>query len=226
MNIRSALPLLVVVMGLWLFAACTTEEYESGDGKYSYLRTDFVEAHSGEAKKVVYATTDEGDSLVFRGGADCSWTTTPDSIYRGLLYSARDGETAPYTHFVSMSPVLVLNVPEKKREKLVTDPLTLESAWVSANGKYLNLGLCVKTGADESDEKKTHLLGVDRDTLFQHVDGRHELHLILYHDQGGVPEYYTTNVYASIPIGQLAKGDVIKLDVQTYNGQVSRTFIK
>ena len=41
-----------------------------------------------------------------------------------------------------------------------------------------------------------------------------------------MPEYYTTNVYASIPIGQLAKGDVIKLDVQTYNGQVSRTFIK
>ena len=174
MNIRSSLPLHVVVMGLWLFAACTTEEYESGAGEYSYLRADFVEAHSGEAKKVVYATTDEGDSLVFRGGADCSWTTTPDSIYRGLLYSARDGETAPYTHFVSMSPVLVLNVPEKKREKLVTDPLTLESAWVSANGKYLNLGLCVKTGADESDEKKTHLLGVDRDTLFQHVDGRHD----------------------------------------------------
>ena len=216
-----------MAVALWLTAACETDDYETGDGKYSYLRADFVEARSGEAKKVVSAVTDEGDSLVFRDGADCSWLTTPDSVYRGLLYSARGDEKAPYTQFVALSQVLVLRVPEKRIEKPVTDPLTLESAWVSANGKYLNLGLVVKTGVDaDADTQKSQRLGVGCDTLVTHADGHRELHLILYHDQAGVPEYYSSNVYASIPIGALSKGDVVTLDVQTYKGPLSRTFVK
>lgn len=227
MTMPRCFSLLVLTVALVLFAACTTEEYESGDGKNSYQRADFVEAHSGEAGRLVYAITDEGDSLVFKGGAECKWATTPDSVYRGLLYSARNGETVPYTKFVSLSQVLVLNIPEKKSEKMLTDPLTLESAWVSDNGKYLNLGIVVKTGVDGSGEaKKTQRLGVERDTFLYHKDGRREIHLILYHDQAGVPEYYSSSVYASIPIGELLKGDVIQLDVNTYGGWVSRLFVK
>ena len=217
----------VVACAILLTMACATDDYEKGDGEYSYLRADFVEAHSGAAKRVVYATTDEGDSLVFRDGADCEWTTTPDSVYRALLYSDRHGEAAPYAHFVSMSSVLVLHIPEKKRDKVCTDPLTMESAWISANGRYLNLGLYVKTGVDGDGLVEKHqLLGVERDSVVVHDDGHKELYLILYHDQGGVPEYYSTHVYASIPITHLNKGDVINLDVHTYDGVVSRSFEK
>ena len=60
---------LLALGSILLFSmACTTEDYESGNGDNSFLRADFVEARSGEAKRVNYAITDEGDSLVFRGG--------------------------------------------------------------------------------------------------------------------------------------------------------------
>jgi hypothetical protein len=225
--IRHLFSLLALGSVLLFSTACTTEDYESGNGENSFLRADFVEARSGEAKRVNYAITDEGDSLVFRGGASCEWTTTPDSVYRALLYSARDNETAPYTRFVSMSQVLVLPIPQKKREKVCVDPLTMESAWMSANGRYLNLGLYVKTGVEgDSVVAKHQLLGVNCDTTVVHDDGSRELHLVLYHDQAGVPEYYSSCVYASIPISPLRKGDVVHLDVHTYNGLVSRSFVK
>ena len=32
------------VVAAALLASCTTEQYDSGDGKLSYLRSDFVEA--------------------------------------------------------------------------------------------------------------------------------------------------------------------------------------
>ena len=176
---------------------------------------------------MTYAITDEGDSLVFRNDAACDWATTPDSVYRGMLYSARNGEVAPYTHFVSMSQVLVLRIPEKRREKVCTDPLTMESAWVSANGKYLNLGLYVKTGVEGNAVVAKHqLLGVDCDSVVVHDDGTQELYLLLYHDQAGVPEYYSSSAYASIPISHLRKGDVVHLDVNTYDGMVRRSFVK
>ncbi len=223
-------PLLVTLAAscVLLIAACTTESYETGDGKYSYLRADFVDAHSGEAKKVMSARTDDGDSLVFRGGATCEWVTTPDSVYRGLLYSSRNGDTeAPYADFLSMSQVMVLRMPEKKPAEMYTDPLTLESAWVGANGKYLNLGLYVKTGVPADTEKKLkQVLGVSCDTIVTHDDGHREFHLILYHDQHGVPEYYSSCIYASIPIGHLRAGDIVNLDVNTYEGLVRHSFVK
>ena len=46
-----------------LFVACTRETYDSGDGKYSYLRSDFVEAHTNADLKIDYVLTDDGDSL-------------------------------------------------------------------------------------------------------------------------------------------------------------------
>ena len=71
---------------LWT-AACTTEEYESGDGDYSYLRADFAEVHTTGAKKVGNARTDDGDSLVLQPPLDCSWASVPDSTYRAPCYS-------------------------------------------------------------------------------------------------------------------------------------------
>ena len=127
----------------------------------------------------------------------------------------------------SVLQVLVLPIPQKKREKVCVDPLTMESAWMSANGRYLNLGLYVKTGVEgDSVVAKHQLLGVNCDTTVVHDDGSRELHLVLYHDQAGVPEYYSSCVYASIPISHLRKGDVVHLDVHTYNGLVSRSFVK
>jgi len=208
---------------LWT-TACTTEDYESGNGEYSYLRADFAEVHTVGSKKVANARTDEGDSLVLQPPLDCSWTTTPDSTYRALLYYSRElGKKLEVKGFSAMQ-VLVLNtkVPKEGTE-VRTDPLTLESAWLSPNGKYLNLGLYVKIGkGDAKDAYQT--LGMVRDTVITTDDGTKVHHLRLMHNQNGMPEYYSSRIYTSTPLAPFGKGDVLRVEVNTYEGKVVRMF--
>ena len=42
---------------------------------------------------------------------------------------------------------------------------------------------------------------------------------MLYHDQGGVPEYYTVQQYVSIPSPLLKDADTVELTLNTYNGK-------
>ena len=50
---KSILFLLAAVL-----AACQVDSYDSGDGEYSLLTADFVEAHTSQASAVDYAVTD------------------------------------------------------------------------------------------------------------------------------------------------------------------------
>ena len=212
-----------VVLMLWT-TACTTEDYETGNGEYSYLKADFAEVHTTEAKKVVNARTDDGDSLVLQPPLECSWATVADTTYRALLYySCEPGKTLEVEGF-SAKQVLVLNTKEVKNEtKVVTDPLILESAWISPNGKYLNLGMYVKTGvSDIKDVYQT--LGMVRDTIITSEDGVHVHHLRLYHNQNGVPEYYSSRIYTSTPLAPFAKGDELRVEINTYDGPAVRMF--
>lgn len=59
-----------------LFAACTADNYDTGDGKYSYLRADFVEAHTVASGKIDYAITDDGDSVSLNPVVSASWATS------------------------------------------------------------------------------------------------------------------------------------------------------
>ena len=72
-------------------------------------------------------------------------------------------------------------------------------------------------GTTEADSLK-QVLGCRRDALITNVDGTRTLRLTFYHDQGGVPEYYSQRVYLSIPI-QGVKADSIWFTVNTYDGQ-------
>ena len=66
-------------------------------------------------------------------------------------------------------------------------------------------------------------LGVDEQS-----DGTRLVRLALYHDQAGVPEYYTTDAYVSIAASRLpiapAAGDLVSIDIVTYDGTLTRTF--
>ena len=44
-------------------ASCSSDGYETGDGRYSYLQADFCKAHVTTAKTVDYILTDGGDSV-------------------------------------------------------------------------------------------------------------------------------------------------------------------
>ena len=105
---------------------------------------------------------------------------------------------------------------------MMTDPVKFESAWMSKTGKYLNLSLYLMTGKTD-DEQASQTLRIVRDTIMTNPDNTHTCYLRLYHDQGAVPEYYSTQVYASIATEQI-EADSVKITMNTYKGVVSRSY--
>lgn len=194
-----------------LFVACTTDSYETGDGKYSLLTADFCMAHSSEAKQLDYALLDTGDSLRLSPVATAEWATTKDSLYRTLLYY-----NVSETKTVKPYSAVAVNVLRPSTKAEVTgmpmDPLTLTSSWLG--GGYLNLNITLKTGvADEQDAKQK--LGLACDSISAGV-----YYLRLVHDQAAVPEYYSVSTYASIPLASFPKGSTLRLRIPTYKGEV------
>jgi hypothetical protein len=218
---RHVLLFFCTVSLLALAAACTQETYDQGDGEFSLLRADFVEAHVGADRRVDYVKTDDGDSLRAVRPFTVSWIMTADTTYRALLYhSLREGQTDAY----SMAQVLVPLPKPASRFKggVVTDPVYVESCWRARNGRYLNLRLRVMTGDDEVAKSTRHVFGCVNDTLVTQAGSTTTLHLSLYHSQGGQPEYYSREVYLSIPLYDVS-ADSVRLTVQTYNGLLQKT---
>ena len=215
-----------VIWGMALLsmaASCSVDDYESGDGEHSYLVADFSIAHSGQSKQLLNAMTDDGDSLVFDSPLECSWAVTPDSSYRALVYYSREYGAGTRVRGIAAHQVLVLRIPTEQPSEMHADPVSMESAWVSAGARYLNLGLYVKTGKSSGSNAK-QTLGVVRDTVVTLDNGTKEHRLRLFHNQNGVPEYYSSRVYATIPTGDIPAGDIVRLEVCTYEGVVVRYF--
>ena len=211
----------MVVGMVLLLTACTTDGYETGDGDYSFLTTEFVEVYSNSQLMLTRAVDDSDNHFIFKTPCSYSWVSKPDSVYRAILYyNTNEGETVePYR----VSPVVVLKLRNKEEVKdIYTDPLIFESAWISKNRKYLNIGLAVKSGTTESqDEQLKQIVGILCDEVTIKGDGTKCYHLILTHNQNGVPEYYTNRAYVSMPLDGIGANDEIERTINTYQGPVT-----
>ncbi len=214
---------ILIFIPVLLLAACNVENYETGDDEMSYMRADFARVHSGEAGTLVSAVTDEGDSLVLTPPLDCEWATTPDSTYRALLYYKAQFEGLK-VEGIQAANVLTLRIPEKRPRDIFTDPVHLQSSWVSTNRQYLNLSLGVMTGKVEGSDAKQGI-GIVRDTVTTADDGHQVHHLRLYHNQNGQPEYYTSRLYVSVPLTGFKQGDEVRMEVNTYAGKIVKSYI-
>lgn len=224
--------LFVAAAYAFLLESCTTEPYESGDGDLSYMRADFVEANTDSEKSVVSVKTDDGLNLFLSPSLTAKWITVADTTYRALVYyntqeDLRDGTTV---RPLAISPVTVTKVIKKgiisSGTTFATDPVTLETAWESG-GRYLNLGLQLKTGTTDG-KTESQVLGMLY-TGTENTESGGRLHkLKLLHSQNGVPEYYSAQVYVSVPLYNLpfeaASGDSIQICVNTYDGETNRIF--
>ncbi len=207
------------------------DSYDAGDGPYSNMRADFVELFTDAGAMVTAAETDAGEMMDLSTPLRLSWAGTPDSAYRALLYYdrvERDGGS-PLAEPLSVVQVAVLPIMAASDfgEGVVMDPLTLESAWMSKQGKYLNLDLVVKVGSLDG-EGDLQILGVAYEGVERDADGTNWAVLRLYHSQNGMPEYYSSETFASIPMESLPVNPRlvggVTLLVNTYGGEVSRTF--
>ena len=210
--------------------SCSSDGYDTGDGKYSYLKSEFVEVHTSSPTVIDRALTDDGMLLHLLPTLTASWAKEGNSNYRALLnYKANADNTeakSATVEPVSVSQVLLLTAKEPADiTDTATDPLGIESAWVSKNGKYINLRLGLKAGQpDQEDTKQTiGLMHIDTQTDAQE---HQTVTLQLLHNQNGVPEYYTVSTFVSIPLENYDNGTTIVLNINTYQGAVQKTFKK
>ena len=215
---------LFVSMFVILFiTACSIDAYDKGEGEYSLMTAEMADVTVGSDKYVTAVETDLSEQLKLAKPVTVKWMEKGDTTYRALVYYnlQSDGRAEA----VSMKKVGVL-IPHKLKEKvgeqqviMKTDPLYVESVWVSKNKKYVNMRLRLLTGASE-DEEAVQTIGVVRD---EERNG-HET-LLLYHDQGGQPEYYSTTAFVSIPLAEV-HADTLTIKVNTYDGPYNKTIVR
>lgn len=210
--------------------ACSHDAYESGDSKYSYLRTDFVTAYANTAGLIPAALTDNDDSLVFSTPIKLNGTARTDSTYRLMLYydlKGTDLTRRPWT----VTPMAYRAVPVLQplqptdSAATMTDPVVFESAWASSNGRYLNLSLSLMTGQPDTQNAEGQSLGIVLDGVRTEGSGRRIFTYHLCHSQGNIPEYYKSTVYVSLSTRGKHAGDIVRISLNTYQGWITREFI-
>lgn len=208
--------IIIFVTALLMLSACKNDSYESGDGQYSYLQADFVEANTSASKELVSARTDDGDMLLFSPHVFKEWASTPDSVYRSLLYynKVNDDRTTEVYSIVQIPVVKIHKL--KGTDEISTDPLFLRSVWISSNRKYLNLEFGIKTGVEDGNDNIQTLSVVYAPDVNNSNDSRNP-YIKVVHKQNGVPEYYTSYGYISVPLNDFALGTTIHLSVNTYD---------
>ena len=208
--------IIIFVTALLMLSACKNDSYESGDGQYSYLQADFVEANTSASKELVSARTDDGDMLLFSPHVFKEWASTPDSVYRSLLYynKVNDDRTTEVYSIVQIPVVKIHKL--NGTDEISTDPLFLKSAWISKNRKYLNLYFGIKTGVEDGNDN-IQTLSVVYDPDVNNSNDSRNPYIKVVHKQNGVPEYYTSYGYISVPLNDFALGTTIHLSVNTYD---------
>ena len=206
--------------------SCSNDAYETGDSRYSYLRTDFVEVRTNSHSQLVSAITDDNITLLFSKIAKTSWAKTADSTYRALLYyNIGDTTAMPITvEPISIGQVYVLH-PQSldKIAKNSSDPVGFQSAWLSKNNKYVNMSLTLKTGQVE-DTKLQQRIGLACDSIVERNGKKYYFYRFI-HDQGGVPQYYSQTIYISIPLKGVNEGDALYVKVNSYDGVLTKCFM-
>ena len=209
-----------------LLASCTQDAYDKGEGEYSLLRADFVEAHTNGQKQVDYVITDDGELLSVSEPFTAKWLTKADTLYRCALYYNKvkedNGKYAADVVSAGQVPCPLVTPLSKLETSMRTDPVKFESAWMSKSGKYINLSLYLMTGSTTDKDAVQHL-AIVQDTVMVNPDQTRTAYLRLFHDQGGIPEYYSTHVYTSILTKEI-DADSVSISINTYKTPVVKMF--
>lgn len=202
------------------FFGCENPSYDSGTGANSLLQADFVEAFTDGGAQVTAVETDDGTRLALTQPLTASWITRPDTAYRSVLYYNKEAEGRAMPVSLVSVPTLVPH-PLKAGEEMKAHPITFESIWQSKDGKYINIAFYLKV-ADVDDEAVRQTIGVIDEGRREHPDGTVTARLRFYHDQGGMPEYFSQKYYVSILCTGL-ECDSVEVSLSTYSGD--RTWI-
>ncbi|MCD8305904.1 MAG: hypothetical protein LUC49_04500 [Prevotella sp.] len=207
----------ILFLATLLFAACMDDD-DNGTS-YTDLRADFGMIKTNSSAMTVGFTTDDNVYKALAEPKDISGAR-PDTTYRALIYYYETEQSYVELYGFTLIPVVAPR-DSSAFEEIKTDPVGLQSVWVSNNNSYINLTLNL-LGSSSSDSD-SQIIDIVRSTDEEHGG---ITKLTLYHDQNNVPEYYTSTVYLSIPVkGNFSVGEEVNLVVNTYSeGTVSKIF--
>ncbi len=216
--------LLLSVIMVMLVVGCSVDSYDTGDGDYSYMTSAFSMLNTDSQGKAVSFVTDEDAEYTITSPVEIKGAK-PDTTYRVLAYY--NESTTKKTPLRGIKPVYVLRPhSEGSILDILTDPVVFSSVWTSANGKYLNLGFYLMEGVADSDDQTSQSLGMAVSSRQQASGAAHKSYnLTLLHGQNGVPEYYKTMTYASVPLDGFHKNDTLNIKINTYDGICQKTII-
>lgn len=210
--------LLALVLGL---GACTVDTYKSGDNAMSYMTAEMVDMKVKD-RDVISIVNDSNIALPFKKGLSVSQQLArPDTIYRLLMYYNRVGNQ-PITIYGNDMVSVVKPVQPDAAKTTKTDPVVLKSAWMSYNGKYLNMSLGLIGGVSDG---KTHLIDITNDGCQKDAEGNDCYRFSLRHDQNGIPQYYTSDCFLSLPLADYTPGTHITLAITTSEGTKEKEFV-
>ena len=200
-----------------VISSCTRDYYDKGEGELSYLRGDFAEAYVNSSRQVTKIVTDDGDDLALTAPVLAKWAEVSDTTYRCRLYYNKVGNKAEVLSIGEVPCLNVIPLP-KFDEPLRTDPVTFQSTWMSKNGRYLNVGILIKSGVT-NDTAAIQSIGLVTDTIITHPDNKKIRHITMHHNQNNVPEYYSTQIYMSVPT-KIIDADSVRISINSYDGEV------
>ena len=212
-----------VILPLYLFTfllfACESDSYDKGEGKYSQTQADFAELSVNSEKQGVSFMTDEGARFTLTPPTTAKWIETADTTYRTIIYynKVKEGEAT----VVSMGQLPTMKpVAHWKLKEQWEDPIGLESCWLTRNGKYINLGVLIKSGYVDAQEA-LHKVALACDTILINADQTRTAYYRLLHSQEDAPQYYTNRRYLSILLPE-DRPDSVCLSLTTFEGLVQR----
>ncbi len=202
--------------------SCESDSYDKGEGKYSNTLAEMAELTVNTQKQGVSFVTDDGISYNLSTPYTAKWIETADTTYRTIIYYDKLDDGRAKT--VSCGQVGTLSpIAHWRFKKQPQDPVGVESAWLAKSGKYINLGLLVKSGYVD-DKEGGHVVALACDTVLANGDGTQTAYYRLLHEQGDTPEYYTNRRYLSILLPADNRPDTVSLSIVTYNGGFERSF--
>ncbi len=216
--------LLLPALAMLTVVGCSVDNYDTGDGDYSYMTSAFSMLSTDSQGKAVSFVTDDDSEYTITSPMEIKGAS-PDTTYRVLAYY--NETTTKKTPLRGIKSVYVLRPRTVESiHAIASDPVVFSSVWTSANGKYLNLGFYLMEGVADTDDKTTQSLGMAVSRNPQSTDASHKSYtLTLLHGQNGVPEYYKTMVYASVPLDGFQKNDTLNIKINTYDGTCQKTVI-
>jgi len=195
-----------------LFAACSSDD----EPMPSYVESlaDLVTNARGEATTLVL---DKGETYTLSAAPS---GLLADTTYRILaLYLPTDDHTASLTNYAQ---VLAPALYTYSDEVITTDPLQVIACWRGRD--YINLRIGIKGSSTGG-----HRFGFHNAGIAENADSSCTLRIILLHDQNDDPQYFTRNLYISLPLRSLPERlqtgrDSISLSAQTFDGTFQQTF--